>query len=44
MRVANGKLPGGTRERLQALADHLGKVFNAARPVDRRVLGKLAPC
>jgi hypothetical protein len=44
MRVANGKLSGGTRERLQAFADHLGKVFNTARPVDVRVLGKLAPC
>ena len=42
-RVANGKLSRGTRERLQALADHLGKVFNTSRPTDVRVLGKLAP-
>jgi hypothetical protein len=41
--MANGKLSGGTRERLQAFADHLDAVFNAARPIDMRVLGKLAP-
>ena len=43
IRVLNGKLSKGTRERLQAFADHLGKVFNAERPVDVRMLGKLAP-
>jgi hypothetical protein len=43
LRMANGKLSRGTRERLQAFADHLGKVFYAPRPTDMRMLGKLAP-
>jgi hypothetical protein len=42
-RTSNGKLSRGARERLQAFADHLGEVFNTARPVDARVMGKLAP-
>ena len=44
IRMKSGRLSQGPEEWLQAFEENLGRIFNAPRRVDRRMLGKLAPC
>ena len=43
MRFPNGRMSKGPEEWLQVFAENLGRIFNAERPVDRRMLAKLPP-
>jgi hypothetical protein len=44
IRLQSGRLSQGPEEWLQAFRENLGDVFNTPRRVDRRMLGRLAPC
>jgi hypothetical protein len=44
MRFPGGRMSTGPEEWLQAFTDNPGRIFNAKRPVDKRVLSKLPPC
>ena len=43
MRFPGGRMSNGPEEWLQVFAEHLGRIFNTKRPVDKRMLSRLPP-